>query len=150
MPREVLEGGIDIDGHRFPQGTEVGTSCYSLHHNEEYFPDPFTYKPNRWLVGSEPGVTPESVQLARSAFCAFSMGPRICLGRRMAYREMSLVIAKLVWLFDMRLAEGSKIGEGGPNLPYGRQRPGEYQLTDTFSAKSHGPMVEFSYRLRSP
>ena len=146
MPREVLKGGVNIDGHHFPQGTEIGTGYYALHHNEDYFPDSFTYKPNRWLAGSEPGITKESVQLARSAFCAFSMGPRVCLGKSMAYREISHTIARLVWSYDMRLAKGSKLGEGDPSFPEGRRRPKEYQLIDTFAAKAYGPMVEFSVR----
>lgn len=147
LSRQILEGGLDIDGHHFPQGIEVGTPHYALHHNEDYFPDSFTFKPGRWLVDSEPSVTAERVELARSAFCAFSMGPRGCLGKGMAYREISITIARVVWLYDMRLAKGSTLGERASNFPDGRRRPGEYQLFDTFASKAHGPSVEFSARL---
>ena len=47
MSREVLQGGIDIDGHHIPKGIEIGTPHYALHHNEDYFPDSFSYKPGR-------------------------------------------------------------------------------------------------------
>ncbi|MCJ1247414.1 hypothetical protein MMC30_004628 [Trapelia coarctata] len=147
VSREVLEGGINIDGHYLPKGIDVGTPHYALHHNEEYFPDSFTYKPSRWLVNPDVGITHESVELARSAFCAFSMGPRGCLGKGMAYREISIALARVVWLYDMRLAEGSKLGEGDFNFAKGRRRPGEYQLYDTFASKAHGPEVEFRIRL---
>ncbi|KAL6719675.1 hypothetical protein ACLMJK_001596 [Lecanora helva] len=146
LSREVLEGGITIDGHYFPKGIEMGTPHYALHHNEQYFPDSFTYKPNRWLVDSESEVTSDSVQLARSAFCAFSMGPRGCLGKGMAYREISIALGRLVWMYDMRLAQGTNTGQGNPSLPEGRRRPEEYQLFDVFASKAHGPMVEFSPR----
>lgn len=74
----------------------MGTPHYALHHNEDCSPDSFTYKSNRWLVYSDPGVTSDSVQLARSAFCAFSMGSSGCLGKGMAYREMSIALDRLV------------------------------------------------------
>ena len=49
MPRQALPGGITVDGHFFPEGTEVGTPVYALHHQERYFPDAFAFKPARWL-----------------------------------------------------------------------------------------------------
>jgi cytochrome P450 len=42
-----------VDGHVIPPGTLVGVNTYSLHHNEEYFPDSFTFKPERWLEADE-------------------------------------------------------------------------------------------------
>ncbi|KAG6353747.1 hypothetical protein INS49_005456 [Diaporthe citri] len=45
-----------IDGHVVPPGTQVGVCFYSLHHNEKYFADPFTYRPERWLVDDELAV----------------------------------------------------------------------------------------------
>lgn len=64
VPREVLKGGIMIDDEYIPAGTTVGTGFYSLHHNPQYFHEPFSYKPERWIVGSNPEVTVESVELA--------------------------------------------------------------------------------------
>ncbi|MCJ1311413.1 hypothetical protein MMC25_005084 [Agyrium rufum] len=40
-----------------------------------------------------------TIALARSAFCPFSVGPRGCVGKGMAYKEMTIVIARLVFLF---------------------------------------------------
>lgn len=33
----------------------------------------------------------------------FSFGPRDCIGRNLAYHEMRLIMAKLLWNFDMEL-----------------------------------------------
>lgn len=38
MPREVLAGGIDIDGRHIPRGTAVGVPAYAIHHNEICYP----------------------------------------------------------------------------------------------------------------
>lgn len=89
LPREVLPGGIDIDGIHVPEGVVVGTPHYTIHHNPGYFPAPFIFEPERWLAGSSPVVTTESVGAAQSAFCPFSVGPRGCIGKGLAYAELT-------------------------------------------------------------
>lgn len=64
----------------------------------------------------------------------------------MAYMELRATIARTVFLYDMRLASGSNLGEGRPDLEWGRQRVGEYQLKDTFTSLRDGPLVEFRLR----
>ena len=62
----------------------------------------------------------------------------------MAYVEMSTALARVVYLYDMRLAPGSHMGEGSPDLEFGRHRPMEFQLKDTFTSAKDGPLVEFA------
>lgn len=38
-----------VDGHYVATGCDVGTSIYSIHHNRNYFHEPFTFNPDRWL-----------------------------------------------------------------------------------------------------
>ena len=64
VPREVLRGGFMIDGEDMPAGIAAGIGFYSLHHKPQHFPEPSSYKPERWIVGSSPEVTAESVKLA--------------------------------------------------------------------------------------
>lgn len=40
LPREVLSGGITIDGERFLPGTDLGVPHYTLYHSEDHFPAP--------------------------------------------------------------------------------------------------------------
>ena len=96
LPREVMRGGIRVDDHYFPGGTILGTPCYAIHHHSFYYPSPFLYQPERWLVNESEGVSTESVSLAQSAYCPFGIGPRSCAGRYMVYTETSVVIARLV------------------------------------------------------
>ena len=146
LPREVLTGGLVIDGHYFPPGTDMGTPHYAIHHNEAYYPDSFAYKPQRWIVDAQEGVSVEDVALAQSAFCPFSIGPRGCVGKGLAMKELMITLARVVWLYDMRLAEGSTLGEGRPELGLGRHRKGELQMWDKFVSKADGPLVEFRAR----
>lgn len=146
LPREVLPGGVRMEEYLFPAGTIMGTPHYAIHHNEAYYPDPFAFKPSRWLTeGSEDSMTGNAT-LARSAFCPFSIGPRSCVAKAMAYAEMELVLARVVWLFDIRLKEHSTLGEGRPDMGYGRKNANEFQLYDKFVSKTDGPLMEFRLR----
>ncbi|KJX96635.1 cytochrome P450 monooxygenase like protein [Zymoseptoria brevis] len=146
LPREVLSGGIQIDGALIPAGTVVGVPSYTVQHNEAYFPRPWEFRPERWIAGSEKGVTTESVARAQSAFIPFSVGPRGCIGKGMAYAEMTTTIARMVWLYDLRLTPGSTLGKGDPKFAYGRQRAAEFQLKDSFTSIKEGPEVQFRAR----
>ena len=144
--REISPGGTVIDGEFIPAGTDVGTSIYSIHHNPTYFPEPFLYSPERWLVGE--GVsTPASIESAYSAFNPFSIGPRSCIGKGMAITELMLTMAMVCWHFDFKLAEGDTSGGkefGGEG--FGRHRPNEFQLYDHVTAGKNGPMIHFRVR----
>lgn len=152
LPREVLPGGMTIDGHAVPAGTIVGTPHYAIHHNPAYYPDPFAYRPERWIAGGGEkgdgaGVAEESVALAQSAFCPFSIGPRGCIGKGLAYVEMSVTLARVLFLYDVRKAVGvADPAEGRVGAELGREKVGEFQLVDTFTSLKDGVMVEFRRR----
>ncbi|KAF2848045.1 benzoate 4-monooxygenase cytochrome-like protein P450 [Plenodomus tracheiphilus IPT5] len=143
LPRQVLQGGLDIDGHHIPTGVDVGVGIYALHHNPDYFPQPFDYIPERWL--SDPSANPLHDRLsdAQSAFNPFSIGPRGCIGKGLAYVELSVTIARVLFLYDMRLAPGTSLGAGSKDLEAGRTRSTEYQIQDVFASKKEGPVLQF-------
>ena len=162
LPREVLPGGIYVDGEFLPPGTVVGTAPWAIHHSATYFPDPFAFRPERWISSTtnddddDDESTGDGASTARAAFCAFSLGPRGCVGKGLAYLEASLALAHLLWLYDIRLGEGGPSGGGAVTTPDGwkgkkskkklrmeRQREDEYQLFDHFTADRDGPMVNF-------
>ena len=179
LMREVLPGGLVIDGEWFPPGTDVGVPHYALHHNDAYFANPFEFRPERWFHGEsplsevkgilQPGIglsqsatelscdlnTPETTRsgsveseqaLAASAFTPFGFGRTSCIGRYLAYQEMSLILARMIWLYEMRVQPGSTVGEGNERLGRGRERKNEFQTFDRFVSMHDGPMVEFKQR----
>jgi cytochrome P450 len=149
LPREVLPGGITIDGRFFPTGTVVGVSPFAIHHNPEYYPEPFAFSPERWLLDEDAGVASDRIALAKAAFCPFSLGPRGCVGKQVAYLEVMIAMARLLFVYNIRLPHiaGRQPGEGDPNSPHwGRQRIGEYQISDIFISDREGPLVEFRAR----
>ena len=148
LPREVLPGNITVDGHQFSSGTILGTPCYAIHHHPAYYPNPFVYKPERWVANESEGISAESVALAQSAFCPFGIGPRSCAGRYMAYAETSVVVARMIWLFEMRLAQdvGIEDQSNEPDFLKVMRARGEYASVDKFVSKSRGPFIEFRAR----
>lgn len=138
LPRCVLPGGIEIDGHSLATGVEVAVPIYALHHNPIYFEDPFAYRPDRWLAED---VNEEEIEARQKAFTPFSMGPRGCIGKNMAYMEMMATMARVLFLFEIRNV--GTAGEGREDGVEGRRRKGEFQVRDCFISEKEGPMIEF-------
>ena len=132
LPRVVLPGGINVDGHSIPAGVEIGVSAHALHHNSSHFSDSFEYRPERFLDAEAEDTL--------KCFAPFSTGPRTCIGRNLAYLEMMIVLARVLLLFDMKKV--STLGEGGKGKGVGRERKDEYQVKDIFVCKKEGPVVE--------
>jgi cytochrome P450 len=144
--REAGSGGAMVRGVYVPEGYVAASQAYALHHNEKYYPNPFSYQPERWLDQDSPVATD-----AKTAFFAFSYGVRNCAGINLAYLESSLAIARLLWSADFRLPSQpsslAKIGGGDreDKEPL-RRREEEYQLYDVFASEKKGPMLEFRRR----
>ncbi|KAJ4746758.1 Cytochrome P450 704C1 [Rhynchospora pubera] len=65
--------------------------------------DACEFKPERWL--NEGGIfVPESP----FKFTAFQGGPRICLGKEFAYRQMKIVAATLLYFFKFEMWDSSR------------------------------------------
>jgi len=64
----------------------------------------------------------------------------------MAYAELTMTLARVLYLYDMRLASGSRLGEGSVDVGSGRQGGVEFQIEDIFTAEKDGPLVEFRGR----
>ena len=147
LPRKILAGGLTVDDNHFPEGIDIGVPHYALHHTELHYPDPFVFKPERWLVSTDPAYEKSSeaaVAAAQSAFCAFSVGRFGCVGKTLAYAELSVILARIFWLYDMRLS--GSIGQGSTSLGKGRERMNEFQTWEGFTSTHEGPMVEFKRR----
>ncbi|KAL6705468.1 hypothetical protein ACN47E_006733 [Coniothyrium glycines] len=143
--REVLQGGSVVDGHFFPQGTLISTAFWAMHYNPTYYTKPFCFQPDRWIINSA-DATAESVDLAESAFCAFSTGSRGCVGKNMAWLEMRIVMAKTIWKFQIEQDPANKLGCGNPRARPGRRLEDQYQTYEMFVSNRKGPVVRLRNR----
>jgi cytochrome P450 len=145
LNREVMKGGMVVDGEFVPEGANVSVGHYCLSHNRDIFPDPFEFRPERWIVGDK-ASSAESVALAESAFCAFSAGPRGCPGKNLAWLEMMIIVAKIIYKFEVRRDFADNLGGGSPGGRPGRRDPDQFQTYDAFVGLRQGPMVQFKRR----
>lgn len=88
----------EIGGRTYCAGVTLWINMYGLAHDKEYYPDPYAFKPERWL--------PEDGAVAPPAFSyiPFSGGPHVCIGRRYSLLLMKLLTARLVREFQMELS----------------------------------------------
>jgi len=101
IPRVVGEEGILVEEEHFAPGVYVGVPNFTLFRNRNYYDAPHTYNPDRWIVDEQSGVTEDDVKTAQAAFQPFSVGPRHCIGRHLAMKEVSVILANLFYYFDI-------------------------------------------------
>lgn len=99
VPNDVI-----ISGHAIPKDARVGVhqeatnfASYNFHRADEFIPE-------RWL----PDSTNEDSQFFadnRDARQPFSIGPRNCIGKNLAFSEMRQILARFLWSFDIELVD---------------------------------------------
>lgn len=86
----------------------------------------------------EKGRTAEEMSKAKEAFIPFSVGPRACIGKRIALYELQVSVARVLWLFNIRIAlRREKIGV--------RKNSG-YRMKDYLIVGKEGPSLRFQKR----
>ena len=146
LGRMTLPGGLTIGGEFFPEGIDIGTSLYVLHHDKTIFSDPFAFQPERWIVDEATGTTAEDIASREFAFAPFSLGTRGCVGKNLAYLELSITIAKLLLVLDVRRVQGEDLGAGSSQSVWGRRDESQFQTKDAFISLRDGPIVQFRKR----
>ena len=145
LSRTVLAGGQMIDGELYPAGVTVGISEWSSGRSDE-FGDPNVYRPERWIVDEEAGVTAEEVARISTYVHPFSAGWGNCVGQKLAMLELLVTVARTLFRLDVRGEPGSTLGEGSPELGWGKRERKNFQLFDAYISMRDGPMVQFRKR----
>jgi cytochrome P450 len=78
-----------------PAGTPIGISILLLHHREDLYPEPFAFRPERWL-GRKPGTY---------EWIPFGGGTRRCLGAALAMAEQRVVLRAMARQLDLEAAK---------------------------------------------
>ncbi|EMD93701.1 hypothetical protein COCC4DRAFT_76610 [Bipolaris maydis ATCC 48331] len=102
LPRVVPQGGSMICGEWIPEKTTVAVSQKAAYSSSLNFKDAKDFVPERWLPGS--GYDTDRKEVLQP----FSFGPRSCLGKNLAFHEMRLIAAMILWHYDLELCPESK------------------------------------------
>ncbi|KAM6478604.1 cytochrome P450 [Trichoderma sp. SZMC 28011] len=100
-PRTINEMGDTIGGQFIPPGTHIDIWYWTLFHNPEYWTQVEEFIPERWLGDARFDNDKKQI------FTPFSVGPRGCIGKNLAYAEMRLIMARLIWNYDIELLDES-------------------------------------------
>ncbi|KAE8379265.1 cytochrome P450 [Aspergillus bertholletiae] len=103
LPRNTASNVEVINGRPVPPNTTVRMTHWATYRSPQNFMRPDEYIPERWL-GDAPGFENDH----KNALQPFHVGPRNCIGRNLAYMEMRLLLALILWNFDLELCTDSK------------------------------------------
>ncbi|WP_437619208.1 cytochrome P450 [Sorangium sp. So ce1151] len=101
-PLLYLEANHDtvIGDVAVPAGAGVVVLTRATGRKPEYFGDPESFRPERWLGGASP-MLPHEPRMA----LAFGSGPRVCPGRSMALLECAVTVGMVLRSFTVQLAD---------------------------------------------
>ncbi|XP_043192452.1 cytochrome P450 2J6-like [Amphibalanus amphitrite] len=113
-------GATQLGGYHIPADCRVMFDWRSVTHDPEFWGDPETFRPERFLV-------PDASRL-RKRVLAFGLGQRHCIGEAHARQSVFLFTAGLLQRFTMRLSpgQGGGLDHPEPNLI---MRPRDFRLT---------------------
>ncbi|KAK8242211.1 isotrichodermin C-15 hydroxylase [Phyllosticta capitalensis] len=110
FPRVIPDSGEQVSGHFIPGSTSVYVSQYPAYHSSRNFAEPNSFVPERWLDDA-----PEKFKNdKKSVLMPFSNGPRNCIGKNLAYAEMRVILARVLYDFDIEMCD--------PDFPWLDQR----------------------------
>src|SRR4051794_26504150 len=87
-----LSEAISLDGYVIPAGSTVMVSIYLVHSDEETYPEPTEFIPERFLGGTPEGAT----------WIPFGGGVRRCIGARFAELEIKVVLTQILATAELR------------------------------------------------
>ncbi|BES87260.1 cytochrome P450 [Nesidiocoris tenuis] len=76
-----------------PKGFLITIPIYAIHHDPQYFENPFEFNPERF---SDNGTN-----IKKGTYLPFGSGPRICIGARFAILEVKVALAKMLLNFEI-------------------------------------------------
>ncbi|OWK49458.1 25-hydroxyvitamin D-1 alpha hydroxylase, mitochondrial [Lonchura striata] len=118
--RVVPDRDIRVGDYLVPRQTLITLCHYTTSRDSRFFPAPDTFLPERWLrhrdtgdtAGDTPGDTPGDIPGDTPgpghpfASLPFGLGPRSCVGRRLAELQLHMALAQILLRFEVRPEPG--------------------------------------------
>ncbi|KAL3473703.1 cytochrome P450 [Aspergillus californicus] len=94
LPRVTPLEGLIVCGEHIPSKVALSVNHWATYRSPDNFKRPNEFIPERW-------INDEFATDNKDAFQPFSFGPRNCLGKNLAYHEMRIILAKVLYHFDL-------------------------------------------------
>ncbi|KAF8724685.1 Cytochrome P450 monooxygenase, partial [Rhizoctonia solani] len=102
MPRVVPPGkSITVAGQTFKAGSVISVPLYTTNRSSVWGSDASEFRPGRWLE--------DNAQSLNKYFVPFSIGPRACVGRNLAYMDLLLISATLFRRYEFKALPTTKM-----------------------------------------
>ena len=88
----VCTKDCEVKGIKIPKGTRIQMPILPAHLDEEFFPEPESFKPERFLKEN-------ADQIQEFTWRPFGSGNRVCIGQRFSMTEMKIFCAKFISRF---------------------------------------------------
>ncbi|KAJ7476689.1 cytochrome P450 [Mycena latifolia] len=87
-------------GYRLPAGSIVIPNAWAILHDEAIYPDPYAFKPERFLLNGKPNPA------VKDPDAAFGYGRRVCPGKHMGTSSVWISVASILATFTITNAVG--------------------------------------------
>ncbi|KAF2682945.1 benzoate 4-monooxygenase cytochrome P450 [Lentithecium fluviatile CBS 122367] len=111
VPRIVPEGGDTVCGQWVAGGTYVAYNQFAANRQPHNFRHPNSFIPERFL-------NPDPKTDNMDSFQPFSIGRHSCIGMKLAYAMMRVILARLLFTFDIGLADEKDRWDWGEQKTY--------------------------------
>lgn len=91
----ILQTDVVLNGYKIPKGTNVVTQNQVICRSPEYFSDPDSFIPERWLRNGDTLKYKSEKPIHPYAVLPFGHGSRSCIARRLAEQNMLVFILKI-------------------------------------------------------
>ena len=110
-PRRIKQP-VEIGGRGYPAGPAFAACIYLVHHDERVYPEPYAFRPERFLDGS-PG---------KFSWIPFGGGVRRCLGASFAQLEMRIALRAILAEVEVASALDGREGIGRRSITLSPRR----------------------------
>lgn len=101
IPHRVIRDDV-YDGYLIRAGTVVMGNVWAIHNDPQRYPNPEKFEPERFLGDDlSAAQSAATMDAERRDHYTFGWGRRVCQGMHIAENSLMIVLARLVWCFEL-------------------------------------------------
>ncbi|PPR01296.1 hypothetical protein CVT24_006371 [Panaeolus cyanescens] len=129
----------EYDGYFIPAGTIIHPNIWAMTHNEQMYPEPFRFNPDRFI-----GLDEETAKEIDPKNFIFGFGRRVCVGQFFADQLIWLAVSCLIATFDIRKAKDQSGKEitPVPNYPNFVGKPDPFPCVVTLRNTNAAKLID--------
>ncbi|XP_032728203.1 cytochrome P450 3A12-like [Lontra canadensis] len=98
----ICKKDVEISGVFIPKGTVVMVPVFTIHRDQDLWPEPEEFRPERFSKKNKDSINPYT-------YLPFGTGPRNCIGMRFAIMNMKLALVRVLQNFSFKPCKETQI-----------------------------------------